>query len=454
VDTKITNIKLPWEQKSPTLPSSQISLWKQSPADLKFSMFCVSRYKGTISCVTICAGYGLCGLSDGTIGYREIDGEAGVINNGATLPGVKHTAAVVALDIDESEHWIFSGSKDGTVIIYDLSRKMILGEFKTQAPLVVMQHCQEQRRLFCGLKDGHIAVYDSSSMPMPQLLTIPDTPGQKLECVTSLDYDSSSGALFASSKEGVTLWSVKFSKAGCEGACWSKRIGQLPTFAQTGTGMAFMPSSREVVVSTTTGAVIIFDLDSGEATYALQGHGDEITSLLWLDAPRRLLTASKDKTLRIWDFPSLNSMSLDQQIFDMPAAPPAISTAPGIGSSSQASTHGAASRSGAEEPLFPVSRMDYQSTAAASGSMAAPTAAREALADPLAGSRGGPLGHAAPTASAAYPSSSSSRGPPSQDPLRAAQPVAPTPQRAAVVVGSKPGYTRADSDDDLVGWDR
>jgi len=329
MDTKITNIKLPWEPAAPNLPTSQMSLWRQSPADLRFDMQFTCRFTHTISCVVLCPnkerGFALCGLSNGTVGYHSIRGEPGVSNLGSTLPLLRHAAAVVALASDDAEGWVISASKDNAVMIYDTRRQMIVSEVQTPAPTSTMFYSKEQKRLFCGLTNGRVIVWNTSTLPIQQLSSIPDASDGMMPSnarISALDYDISSGTLFTGSKEGFRLYQVKNSPQGC----WARFVGQIPPAANTPTAVCWASSSREILAGLSTGSVVVFDIDSGEATFAFQAHQEEVSSMLWLDAPRRLLTASKDKTLKIWDFPSLTRVPLEEQSAFISTQPTASSS--------------------------------------------------------------------------------------------------------------------------------
>jgi len=331
MDTKITNIKLPWEPTAPNLPMAQMSLWKQSATDLRFDMHFTCRYTTLLSCVVLSnardPGFCLCGLHDGTVGFHAIRGEPGVRNAGATLPLLRHTAAIVALETDENEQWVFSASKDNAVIVYDAKRQMIQCEVVTPAPTTKMKYVSKQQRLFTALQTGRIVVWDTSSFPIQQLATIPEgvETGPR---ITAIDHDLASSTLFTASKEGFALWAVKTSNMGC----WGRSIGQIRAVSHTPQCMTYAPSSREIFAGFNSGAVVVFDIEKGEASYAFQAHKEEVSSMLWLDAPRRLLTASKDRTVKIWDFPSLRNTPLeDEAVFSQPIAQaPAISTAPNM----------------------------------------------------------------------------------------------------------------------------
>lgn len=467
MDTKITNIKLPWEPAAPNLPTSQMSLWRQSPADLRFEMQFTCRYTATISCVILSTlrdkGLCLCGLSDGTVGTHSIKGEPGVSSTGATLPLLRHTAAVAALAVDDAEQWVISASKDNALMVYDTRRQMIQCEVQTPAPTTAMNYCQVQKRLFTGVQSGRIIVWNTSILPIQQVAVIPDGGGAADTAnpsakISSLDYDPVTSTLFAASKEALTVWAIKSSD---NGSCWGRKAGAISQMNTAPTAIAWANSSREILAGFSSGAVIVFDVDKGEASYALQAHKDEVTTLVWLDAPRRLLTGSKDKTLKIWDFPSLRNVTLEDSAFSAMVAP-MVSTAPHMappGSSQGAAAGYGRQRgsSGAGSSSFSGQRGGdpLSSQGAPTGSVGGYPTGSVGGGDPLARSQN----NAPPTSSYAGRSSGSGlAGPLGGEPYRAdagrTGSVSDAPAAAAPAPAAKKSAALAgDSDDDLAGWD-
>eukprot|EP00931_Biecheleriopsis_adriatica_P114745 TRINITY_DN9065_c0_g1_i1.p1 TRINITY_DN9065_c0_g1~~TRINITY_DN9065_c0_g1_i1.p1 ORF type:complete len:627 (+),score=110.70 TRINITY_DN9065_c0_g1_i1:87-1967(+) len=437
VDTKITNIKMPWEKKSPNLPSSQMSLWQQSPAELKFEMQSMSRFTALTSCVLLinCRDKAVClaGLSDGTIGCHPLRSERKAGGSGASvLPLVRHTSAVVALALDEIEQWLFSASSDKAIIVFDLRRSMIQCEVQAPAAVTKMQLCQEQRRLFTALKNGTVVIWDASVLPMQRMATVPD--GASGNPITAMDYDPSSGTLFTASKEGIQLWTVKTS----DGGGWGRKLGQITDMSSPPTALAWAPSSREIIAGFANGAVVIFDLDQGGPSYAIAAHADGVSAVRWLDAPRRLLTAAKDKTLKIWDFPSLERAPLDANSW----------TAASMQSQSNS-----------------YDQTRTRSTTSSGLHAADPPFGRASAPIDYSGGYGNPLSAPGPSAQGKASYTGNPTGPrdPHCDPhtgepatLRASGLSGAVPVPRDNVVGRPPSAALAndDSDDDLAGWNR
>jgi len=447
IDTKITNIKLPWEPAAPNLPTSQMSLWRQSPSELRFDMQFTCRYTAAISCVRLAIlrdkELCLCGLNDGTVGCHPLKGSTGVSTAGSALPLLRHTAAVKALAIDEGEQWIISASKDNALMVYDARRQMILCEAQTPAATSVLYYCQAQKRLFTGLQNGTVIFWDLTVLPMRQMGVVPDGPeAAPASKISAIDYNSATSTLFTASKEGLALWAIKASSTGC----WGRRVGAVSTVASQPNGLAWANSSREIIAGLASGAVAVYDVDQGDASYAIQAHRDEVTTIIWLDAPRRLLTASKDKTLKIWDFPSLRRTPLE----DAALLSPTVSMAPHMmprGGQQEALNSGGLGGGIGGDPL-----LGRGSDAARLGGSF----------DPLARGRTSsatsePRESAAARAVAAYAAADATSGP---------VPPPPASRTVPAAAGPVPAYTQAqqppppsgalagdDSEDDLKGWD-
>lgn len=446
VDTKITNIKMPWEKQAPNLPSSQMSLWQQTPVDLKFKLVHVSRYTSLISSVVLTAwqekGMCLCGLSDGTVGCQPLRSDRGSGSMTSVLPLVRHTSAVVALATDELNQLLFSASADKAVMVFNLRRQLIECEVKTPAPPVLLRHCQDQRRLFAALNNGTVAVWDTTSLPLQRYSVVPDGAVPSGLPVAAMDYDPDTSTLFTGSKEGILVWAMKASDLGC----WGRKLGQFSEMASAPTALAWAKSSREILAGFPSGAVVVFDLDCGQPTYAFQAHTDAVTMVSWLDAPRRLLTAGKDKALKIWDFPSLQRVPLES-----------VSLGPSLTGSDKASGSRAKVRTGGytdhrgSDPLLGLPTGALKQNGTDKGSAVNPLSSDADLpsyadggprlafvppADPLAGGGGSPSWQPNGAARAARGSSSISTFPTE----------APRPAKSSAL--------KEDSDDDLVGWDK
>mmetsp|Transcript_28757 Transcript_28757/g.66803 ORF Transcript_28757/g.66803 Transcript_28757/m.66803 type:complete len:639 (+) Transcript_28757:192-2108(+) len=448
MDTKITNMKLPWEPEAPNLPTSQMTVWRQSPADLRFEMQLVCRYTASISCVALLLagdrGHALCGLSDGTVGWQDVKATGSDSSQRSKMdcivPLLRHTAAVVAIAVDDAEMWVITASKDNALKVFDIRRQAMLCEVSTPQPTASMHYCQTAKQLFTGLQTGRIFVWDLSRLPAMQLCAIPShNDAIALTKISALDFDPSTGTLFAGSREGISLWAVKQSGS----TAWGRSIGQIQPVSAAPSAIAWSNSSREIMAAFPNGTVAVFDLDAGKPGFVLDAHRSEVSSLCWQDAPRRLLTASKDKTLKIWDFPSLRSSSLTG------------GGGGGGGSRLNSLVHDSNFSSASAAP--PPSSQSFSASAASnrgstSGGMVTSSfaGAGDPLRRPPSSSAGGGFSSSSAAAAGGYPVN----GGPTASSAAAAAASASSVQKPRVA-GAAPGALfQNDSDDDLAGWDK
>ncbi|CAK0819823.1 unnamed protein product [Prorocentrum cordatum] len=207
LDNAVGGMKLPWggsqsPQQGP--PTSQMTLWRQSPGQLRFDVATACKYTPSLSGVAMChtSDRGclcLCGLGDGRVGHFSDRGRDSTAAS-AALPLLCHTAAVEALEVDEAEETLFSVSRDMSLIAYDLRRQTVRCEARTQSAVNSMRYCGTQRRLFCAMADGRVSVWDTSSVPIRQLALVPDVAAGRCPPVVSMDYDAALETLFTATK--------------------------------------------------------------------------------------------------------------------------------------------------------------------------------------------------------------------------------------------------------------
>jgi len=358
----------------------------------------------------------------------------------------------VALAFDDADQWVISASKDNALKIYDTRKQMIHHELQTPALLTSMYYSQECKHLFTGLTSGRVVLWDLSVLPAHQLCTIPDSPDLVASSrITALDYDAKTSTLFTGSKDGFALWTVKSSNS----VHWGRCVGQIKGINNAPTAVAWINSSREILGSFSNGTVAIFDIDKGEATYVINAHKDEVTKILWLDAPRRLLTASKDKTLKIWDFPSMRRAPIEDpgSAFGTPST---VSVSIAGHSDGRGRGDGALVPGPGSDPLLGrkgssgVGRGAGGYNEADDGLFGPPGGgSASGASDPLRSGIGRGSGS---SVASGYPGRPYSGGDsvPRPNTATTAQP----PPNRPKIAGAAPGTMyRSDSDDDLAGWD-
>ena len=65
--------------------------------------------------------------------------------------------------------------------------------------------------------------------------------------------------------------------------------------------VAFSPDDTRIVTASKDNTVWIWDAESGQSLVILEGHGDEIASVAFSRDGRRIVTGSRDRTARVWE---------------------------------------------------------------------------------------------------------------------------------------------------------
>lgn len=320
LDTMIMNMKLPWEKQAMNLPVAQMSIWRQVSGTLRFNLQSVVRYSTPLTCVCLSGDHGYCfaGLHDGTVGFRKVQEASDGAAHGNVLPLLRHTSPVTALVYGRSEKWLFSASKDGRLSVFDMEKQLVASDEHSPSPIVELYYDAPNRRLYSGTLSGKVGIWDVAVLPPRLQASLPDGLGPEGSMVSSLELDSNAQNLFSASKEGISVYAIRSTAS----QAWGRKMGSLSTGASAATSVQWAASSKELLVGCENGTVCIFDIEKGQSSFVLQAHDKGVTALMWLDAPRRLLTASKDKTLKIWDFPSLKTTQLEG---GLPVAMPSFS---------------------------------------------------------------------------------------------------------------------------------
>lgn len=76
------------------------------------------------------------------------------------------------------------------------------------------------------------------------------------------------------------------------------------------THVAVMPDGHRAVSVSEDKTLRLWDLESGQSLRTLEGHTDSVAAVVVTPDGRRVVSASKDRTLRLWDLESGQSWSL------------------------------------------------------------------------------------------------------------------------------------------------
>ena len=89
-----------------------------------------------------------------------------------------------------------------------------------------------------------------------------------------------------------------------EGTAISKKTFSAESHSDTVTSVAVSPDGRRVVSGSKDNTIRIWDMDSGECLKTLEGHHGDVTAVAVSPDGRRIVSGSADRTIRIWNMDS------------------------------------------------------------------------------------------------------------------------------------------------------
>ncbi|MEE2906386.1 MAG: protein kinase [Planctomycetota bacterium] len=141
-------------------------------------------------------------------------------------------------------------------------------------------------RLVTADSSGNIHVWDLSETELKGLRV-----GHHQTSVTHVSFADDDNRILAVSRTGPRLWS----------ASGHDRVEELDLQDNTPAHLAFTPGLPWLVNGTRDGDILIIDMDTGDTISRLSGHEGEIVHLLHVADGTRLVSTSRDNTIRLWN---------------------------------------------------------------------------------------------------------------------------------------------------------
>ena len=287
------------------------------------------RHDGPVECVTsVPAGIlaknqaVISGSTDGTLrGWNTIDGTCA-----ATMEGANLGAYALAVTADGSR--AAAGCKDGVIREYALPAATLIRELKGHRGYIrCLAYSPDGGHLFSGAGDGRIHVWGMAGDEPIR------TMKEHLGGVLALDVSGDGTRLLSGGRDTtVRLWDLQSGELlqTCRGqrgwveavrfvgdatrAASAGRDGRMLLWdLQTGEQTAQMQPETKVNALTVTadggalfagganGVITRWDTATGEKTSQLPGHRGAVTALALCDNDTRLVSASEDTSLLVWD---------------------------------------------------------------------------------------------------------------------------------------------------------
>ena len=240
-----------------------------------------------------------------------------------------HQSAIWALAYSEDGNWLVSASDDGTAKVWDSATGEELFTLKgwQEEGMDLLALSPDGTRLAASSKDGNIRVWDIATGKLLFSLT------GHADTVSAIAFSSDGDQLATGSVDKtVILWDAKSGEmlsilnglpdsitqlavgpdgtrlgiSGFEGIVrvWDITADQevMSIEAISEAPLAFNSDGHQLLTSWWNGnAAQLLNIDTGEDLFILSGHTNALFALIFSPDNKRIVTASRDRTARVWD---------------------------------------------------------------------------------------------------------------------------------------------------------
>ncbi|NQY66956.1 MAG: WD40 repeat domain-containing protein [Flavobacteriales bacterium] len=198
-----------------------------------------------------------------------------------------HASSVYCLSPGNSEKSIFSGGGDKVVAEWDLQESIAKGfSVKLGTQVYSLCHLKELNILVIGHGKGGLHIIDLKAKKEIKYLTYHQ------DIIFDLKYSAVNGMLYCACNDGsISVWDVKdFSLVKHILICFEKIRG-----------IDFSSDETEVAFACGDGTIRIYDTKTFIAKDILKGHESAVNCVIYHPTERILISGGKDAHLRFWD---------------------------------------------------------------------------------------------------------------------------------------------------------
>ncbi|KAG8822062.1 hypothetical protein FRC19_006798 [Serendipita sp. 401] len=204
-----------------------------------------------------------------------------------TLPDDSGSIPLVAFSTGERQ--IASGPSDGTVGPWDAEarKRLHLSFLHDRSPITSISFSPDGRQIVSGSRDGTIRLWDAETRK-----ELGEPPPGYSSSIDSISF-SPDGRLIASGSRDGKGW-VWEAEAG-----WPSRR---PLDGFSVSPVSFSPDGRQIVSGSHNGKVRLWDARTGQAlAESFQRHGVGVSSVTFSPTGNQIASGSDDTTIRLWD---------------------------------------------------------------------------------------------------------------------------------------------------------
>ena len=303
VDSKITNIKLPWEKKTDShVPVGAALCYKVQKLGIGFQF--VKAWGKSFPIQTSVLSWDAdsttfsVGLDDGSIVQFKHEANSKYENFNEVASLKPHKERVMGIAFDAASGHIFSCSSDKVFAISDVNYQATpLEVAKSNFGYTNLYYDMPNKRVFLTNEGGELDVYLTDQYPLVQILNLQT---ESRGCIRGLHYELKRYMMFTCNTSGT----ISIMDLGMPGK--EKMIKEISHFGTKAKLRVIRYDSEENQLFTgdEAGRVTVWSLKTGSPVYAWSAHNKKaITQMLYEEDRRLLWTGGKDRSIVIWQLP-------------------------------------------------------------------------------------------------------------------------------------------------------
>lgn len=206
----------------------------------------------------------------------------------------QHTGNVTAVGFQKDGKWMYTGSEDGTIRIWDLRAPGCQREYESRAAVNTVALHPHQGELISGDQHGNIRVWDLTANACSCELVPELNVG-----VRSLSV-AGDGSLMVAANSSGTCYVWRALRHGSH-ATHFEPLHKLKAHSSYVLKCTISPDVRQLATAAADRTVKLWNLDGFVLDRALTGHGRWVWDAAFSVDAAYLVTASTDCTARLWD---------------------------------------------------------------------------------------------------------------------------------------------------------
>lgn len=219
-----------------------------------------------------------------------------------------HTNNVTAIGFQCDGKWMYSGSEDGTIKIWDLRAPGCQREYESRAAVNTVVLHPNQSELFSGDQNGNIRVWDLTANSCScELVPEVDT------AIRSLTVMWDGGLAVAANNNGTCfVWRLARGLQTTVFEPLHKLQAHNGYILKCLLSPEFSEPNRLLATTSSDGTAKIWNVDNFRLERTLRGHGRWVWDCVFSVDGAYLVTASSDTTARLWELSSGNAIRVYQ----------------------------------------------------------------------------------------------------------------------------------------------